>query len=140
MHTPRQIRVVGVHRYFPTPEVSRDTADGMYGSTLDSLDPDQVQSDVDYHFEHLYLIEIDVEPSGAEMNWAKITQPNKSLPRSSWQVPWDEQPLDDQKRRWAFFFHFLDLNAPLQTPCGTIRLPAATPLPRHLTGITYCYP
>jgi hypothetical protein len=112
----------------------------MYGSTLDSLDPDQVKSDVDYHFEHLYLIEIDVQPSGAELNWAQITQPNKSLPRSSWQVPWDERPLDKQRCRWVFFFHFLDLNAPLQTPCGTIPLPAATPLPRHLASIIYCYP
>jgi hypothetical protein len=140
MAAPRRIRVVGVHRYFPTPEVFEDTVEVLYGSPRDELEREQFHRDVKEHFEQLYLIEIEVEPAGADIAWAEITQPDKTLPPSSWQAPFDERPLDKQKSRWVFFFHFLKTDQALQTPCGKIKLPAVTPLPRHLAGIVYQAP
>jgi hypothetical protein len=66
-----------------------------------------------------------------------VTQENENGPQSNWQVAYDEQPLDDKRSRWAFFFHYLDLSKPLLTPMGPLELPTPTPLPEHLQQIAY---
>jgi len=140
MSKPHHIRILGVHLYLPTSEVYEDTVAALYGTDFDSADRAQIESDVDEHFEHLHLIEIEVEPSGDQLEWREITQRVAQLDRSSWQAPYDEQALDARHRRWVFFFHFLDATKPLQTPCGPLRLPPVTPVPRHLKQIVYQAP
>jgi hypothetical protein len=84
---------------------------------------------------------IEVELSHAEgFDWGKVTQENPMQPRSNWQVAYDEQPLDEDERRWAFFFHYLDPSRPLLTPDGPVNLPPPTPRPAHLNSIEYLEP
>ena len=84
---------------------------------------------------------IEVELAGDEaFDWGEVTQEDATQPRANWQVPYDEQPLDDQGRRWVFFFHYLDPSKPLLTPGGPIELPAPTPRPAHLKDIEYTEP
>jgi hypothetical protein len=85
--------------------------------------------------EPCYLIELQVSDIGP-IDWLAITQ-EQAQPRSNWQVPWDERPIDDDETRWAFFFHYLDLKKPLLTQCGPVTLPNPTPIPEHLTDIEY---
>lgn len=82
------------------------------------------------------LIEIEL-PEYMSFDWGMVTQEMPDLPRSDWQVAWDERFLNEQKTRWAFFFHYLDLEKPLITPVGVVMLPPPTPLPNHLAGIRY---
>lgn len=84
---------------------------------------------------------IEVELSDAEgFDWGQVTQEDATQLRDNWQVPYDEQPLDDDERRWAFFFHYLDLSKPLLTPAGPVKLPAPTPRPKHLDSAEYIEP
>jgi len=140
MPTPNQIGILGVYRYIPTPEVYEDTLAVLYGTEIDDADRKHFESIVNAHFEHLHLIEIEVEPSGDQVEWREITQPVAQLDRSSWQAPFDQRALDARHRRWVFFFHFLDTTKPLQTPCGPLGLPPVTAVPRHLKNIVYQAP
>jgi hypothetical protein len=83
----------------------------------------------------LFLLEAELDPA-APFSWDEVTQETAGQPRENWQVPYDEQPLDGD-RKWAFFFHFLDLEQPLLTPAGPVPLPAPTPLPDRLRAIEY---
>jgi hypothetical protein len=86
-----------------------------------------------------HLIEAELS-DGENFDWGKVTQEDATQPRDNWQVPYDEQPLDEDERRWAFFFHYLDLSKPLMTPSGPIQLPSPTPMPAHLKNIEYMEP
>ena len=89
--------------------------------------------------EPCFLIEAELSDSEG-FEWGAVTQEDASQPRSNWQVPYDEQPLDDDGCRWAFFFHYLDLSKPLLTPAGPIALPTPSPMPKHLAGVEYMEP
>ena len=82
---------------------------------------------------NIFLIEALVP--GPYVDWLGITQPVDGQPKDLWQVPWDERQLGDD--RWAFFFHYLDLDKPFRTPFGDIWFPSPTPLPEHLADIKY---
>ena len=92
------------------------------------------------HFANLYLLEIKIEPTDADVNWSAITQPIESQAKDNWQVPYDEHRLDEREGHWAFFFHCLDRSRPLQTELGDQKLPTATPIPPHLHGVLYEVP
>ena len=89
--------------------------------------------------EPCHLIEAELV-NGEKFDWGKVTQEDSTQPRSNWQVAYDEQPLDEDKRRWVFFFHYLDFSKPLMTSAGPIQLPAPTPGPAHLKKIEYMEP
>jgi hypothetical protein len=89
--------------------------------------------------EPCFLIEVELaEPKS--FDWGKVTQEDSTQPIANWQVAYDEQPLDADLRRWAFFFHYLDVDKPLLTPEGAVELPAVTPRPAHLEGVRYDEP
>jgi hypothetical protein len=89
--------------------------------------------------EPCHLIEAELT-GDEEFDWGEVTQEDAAQPRVNWQVPFDEQPLDEQESRWVFFFHYLDLSKPLLTPLGAIPLPPPTPRPAHLKDIEYQEP
>ena len=110
-----------------------------------------VESEVPCH-----LIEIVVEGHGEALDLIKLTQRNETLDRRHWQVPYDEcllsedgtaaeeyarSPIELQGRlRLAFFFHCLDLDRPLETPIGEVRLPPSATRPERLSFIQYYEP
>lgn len=104
--------------------------------------------------EPCHLVEIAVEGVESPFDMGDVTQPVDGRPRSEWQVPWDEHFLDssgtrvlDSSRpdspptgrdlRVAFFFHHLDLDRPLNTPWGLLRLPRPTMRPARLEFMRY---
>jgi hypothetical protein len=87
--------------------------------------------------ESVHLIEAELDRAEPDYNWGQVTQETPSQPHDNWQVPYDERPLDDAGKRWAFFFHYLDTTRPLLTPDGAVRLPQPSALPGHLAGIDY---
>ncbi len=68
-----------------------------------------------------------------------VTQPDPSTAQDNWQVPWDERVLssEDGTAIVAFFFHYLDVNAPLITPAGALTIPATEELPERLLLLRY---
>ncbi len=86
--------------------------------------------------EPCHLIEAQLSNSD-DFDWGAVTQEIASQPRSDWQSPWDERPIDDTETRWVFFFHYLDPKKPLITPGGNVTLPKPTPIPTHLASIEY---
>lgn len=87
--------------------------------------------------ESCFLIEVELKEPLSSDDWGRITQAIPSLPQESWQVPYDERPLDPEGRHWAFFFHGIEFDRPLLTPYGPVLVPAPTPRPPHLQHILY---
>jgi hypothetical protein len=89
--------------------------------------------------EPVHLIELLVEGDVDYFDIGEVTQEVPGQPKSNWQAPYDERLLEEskQKTRFAFFFHYLDLEKPLLTPAGTLSVPQATKAPEHLKEIEY---
>ena len=85
------------------------------------------------------LVEILVGRDDAELDFGEITQEVKEQARDNWQVPYDEQVLEQRggTSRSAFFFHYLDFDKPLLTPLGPVSVPKTTLTPNHLKNIKY---
>ena len=87
--------------------------------------------------EPVHLIELEVDPGDAEVEWGAITQPLDGQDRSYWQVPYDERPVPSASGHWCFFFHYLDDKRPLSTALGDLPLPVETPVPPRLRFVQY---
>lgn len=88
--------------------------------------------------EPVYLIEMEVAGDPDAFDLDQVTQEVPGVPRSDWQAPYDERQTGDN--RIAFFFHFLELDRPLLSPVGPLRLPPVTPVPDHWQDIEYEQP
>lgn len=136
----RSLQVIGVHPVIPTEQEFREAVTIQWGDDLSVEELVRAEDHVREHFANLYLLEIEIEPTDADVNWSAITQPIEGQPRANWQVPYDERRLDERENRWAFFFHYLNRSCPLQTQLGDRKLPKTTPLPSHLRSILYEIP
>jgi hypothetical protein len=89
--------------------------------------------------EPVHLIELLVEGDFDEFDIGEITQEIPDQPRMNWQAAYDERVLEKSKDkvRYAFFFHYLRLDKPLQTSSGPLALPRPTKMPTHLQDIQY---
>lgn len=89
-----------------------------------------------------HLLEISIINPGQDFDWMKITQHIEGHPQSNWQVPYDEQLIEqkDHEYFYAFFFHYLDFSKTLKTPFGEIKIPSPTKMPNHLKKIKYFSP
>lgn len=90
--------------------------------------------------EPVHLIDIVTVGRFDEVPWGEITQSDPNQPRENWQAVYDERelpPLPDGRVRAAFFFYYLDLSRPLETPDGPCVLPSPTPVPEDLAHIEY---
>lgn len=107
--------------------------------------------------EPCHLVEVLLRDLDAAVDVAAFTQPIPGSPRDSWQVPYDEwlldaggtcvlgQPSADNggeamwrgTARLVFFFHYLDLNQPLESPFGPLELPTPTSRPGRLNDLHY---
>jgi hypothetical protein len=104
-----------------------------------------------------HLVEVLIRNSTGVFDVGTFTQEVADLPRSHWQVAYDEHILDasgeaiiadgffsrGQSALWtgdvrlAFFFHHLDFSKPLKTPFGDVALPGETTRPPRLSGLKY---
>lgn len=98
------------------------------------------------------LIEMEFNCKPSSLDLMQITQENTSLPKSEWQVPYEEKYLNDvgdtvigdmyscddidaDKTRVCFFMFYVDWSKPLITPYGKISLPKPTNMPVRLSSI-----
>jgi hypothetical protein len=130
------LKVLGVHPVRPTDPLVQATLASRGGENLTGDGRQRAEEEVRSHFAGLYLIEVEIAPRTPDFLWSEVTQQVPGVPRESWQVPYDERPLDEPGR-WAFFFHCLDLAKPLLTPAGPVTLPAPSPTPERLRTIEY---
>lgn len=99
---------------------------GVY-PVLDSPDP-------------VHLIEMVVQGDPALFDFGLVIQRIAGHPQSEWQVAYDERIMESTPGEWTrvvFFFHFLDLAEPLETPAGVLELPAPTNRPSELAALKY---
>ena len=104
--------------------------------------------------EPCHLVELQITNHFGELEFGQFTQEWLGKERSSWQVPWDERIINDEgtqdamgrfpqnvkvhgQIRVVFFFHYLNLDRPLITPAGRIRIPDAKVLPARLKFMQY---
>lgn len=90
--------------------------------------------------EPVWLVEVEIDEKFEEIDWGSITQPNPRQDQSYWQVPYDERTLGkaaNGKERAAFFFHYLELDRPLESAYGQLMLPPPTSVPDHLRFMSY---
>lgn len=135
--SPQDIRIVGVHPVPISEQEFDEAVEWMWGSDLHGRQLDEARANTRQHFDGLRLIEIEVTPPDAEVDWMSITQPNADLPCASWQVPYLEEVVDEMRGAWAFYLHYVNSARPLHTELGERLLPATTPAPPHLAGMKY---
>ena len=131
------LEVLGVHPVEPSGRLFEETLEIQWGPGLSDVDLEHARASVREHFAGLYLLEVRVDPHGATVDWSEITQQVPGSPPSDWQVPYDERCVSEEEGRWAFFFHHLRLDQPIETPVGPRALPRSTARPPHLAGIDY---
>ena len=88
----------------------------------------------------VHLIEIDLTGCESRFSWEAATQSVPNLDEARWQAAYDEQPVPDRPGHWCFFFHLLNLEAPLSSSLGELLLPPASPTPVHLRTVRYEIP
>jgi len=130
-------RVLGLHPVQPTQALFQETLEIQWGADLFGTELERARAHVQEHFAGLYLIAVEIDPPDAEIEWGEITQPAENLPKSNWQVPYDEQPVDRAAGRWVFFMHFVNPSQLLQTPIGPVPVPAPSARPPDLAAIEY---
>jgi hypothetical protein len=86
----------------------------------------------------VHLLEVELTGDVGKFDFGKVTQRDPKLPRRNWQVAYDEREIGSS--RFAFFFHYLNLDQPLETQFGPVPLASETPIPDHLKGIEYEQP
>ena len=137
---PNDIRVLGMHRLDISKEDFEEALRVQWGEGLDAEETARARAATQEHFDRLRLIEIQVHPPNASIDWDEFTQRIEGEPRDNWQVPWDETCVAADEGRWAFFLHCVDDKKTLVTPIGEIILPTPSPLPSHLLQIQYELP
>ena len=136
----REITILGVHPVEPTAAELDEALEVQWGTGITGDALREATRHVREHFANLYLVEVQLEPPDAVMDWAMVTQPDPSQPESNWQVAYDEQPLESAEGRWVFFLHFINFDRPLATPVGQRGLPFPSPRPPHLATFKYELP
>lgn len=130
-----QVRIIGVHLLPVTEQLIGETLEWQYGSDLNDRQRQEAEVRVREHFAGLHLIEVELDPPDPEFDFGQITQKAPWLRKSNWQVPYDERQLDQEGRRWAFFFHFLKPSKSLLFGARVVPIPAPTPIPPHLNEV-----
>lgn len=89
-----------------------------------------------------HLIEMRLKGWDVDTFIGGITQADSSLAQENWQVPWDERIMEAEgdEATVVFFFHFLKVGQPLDTPAGPLQLPQAGSLPDRLSHVEYEQP
>jgi hypothetical protein len=87
--------------------------------------------------EPVHLIEVQIAPDEADLDWASVIQPGDNPDRSYWQAAYDERQVPSSPDHWCFFIHYLDPSRPLDTNLGPVVLPPVSPLPAHLRFVRY---
>lgn len=132
------IKVIGVHPVIPTSAEFDEAREILHGENLTGEELESANRDVAEHFKGLCIIEIEIQPPDCNVDWIAITQPIAGKSSDSWQATWDERKTGQS--RWAFFLHFVQLDKPLKTQVGLIKLPEPSPIPPHLADINYDLP
>ncbi len=110
------IQVIGVHPIVYSAADLDEALEIMRGPDLAGQELQEARIRTREHFESLRLIEIEVVPADAEIDWSGVTQSIPGVDESNWQAPYDEELIDAERGRWAFFLHFIDPERPLLTP------------------------
>lgn len=89
--------------------------------------------------EPCYLCELFVASDELEIDFGEFTQRVSERDRSSWQVAYDERRVSSSPEgdTYVFFFHYLELDRPLESLFGPLALPEPTPRPERLSSIKY---
>ncbi|MBK8914524.1 MAG: hypothetical protein IPM64_07960 [Phycisphaerales bacterium] len=135
-----EIRVVGVHPVPCSAEEFESAVEIMRGSDRTPEERVEDRERVRGHFDGLRLIVIEVAPPDAEIDWGAFTQSIPGKERQNWQAAYDEELVDPERGRWAFYLHYVRPDQPLLTQVGDLTLPAATPLPPELAWKQYFVP
>lgn len=119
----RSLRIIGMHPIIPSADQFREAIEVMWGTGLTGVQVADAERCTREHFSSLFLLEVEIEPPDAEVDWSAITQPIDGQPPENWQVPWDERRIGEEGNRWAFYLHNVQPYRPLSTPIGECDLP-----------------
>jgi len=97
------------------------------------------------------LIECIIDSPPPQVDVTKFLHPVDNMPKSSWQAPYDERYLNENGTeviggfceiptgipftRLVFFLHFVNVNNPLLSQFGKLRLPAESSMPDRLKSL-----
>jgi hypothetical protein len=142
----RRIDIIEIHPVLLTKAAIVESARLEFGEGKSNFDDILDLNDEEFadRFSDLYLIEVRIDNPDSQFDPGKFTQALPGFPRDSWQVAYDEKFLNDDGTevidrppssmglRMGFFFHFVELEEPLTTPYGILRLPVPTRMPERL--------
>ena len=136
----RSVHILGVYSVEPSTEQFNEAVEILWGSGLTGAKLKEAQVNTREHYAGLYLIEVQLDPPVATVNFGDFCQQIEGRPQSDWQVAYDERAIDASTGIWAFFLHNVDLRKPLETPVGSLQLPTLSTKPAHLSSCVYEVP
>jgi hypothetical protein len=136
----QSVRVLGVHHVEPSTEQFNETVEVQWGDGLTGEKLKEAEESVREHYNGLYLIEVQIDPPDATVEWGDFAQRIVGKPQSDWQVAYDKRAIDASNGTWAFFLHYVDFSKPLETPLGPQQMPDPSSRPAHLSDCEYWVP
>jgi hypothetical protein len=141
--TEPTIKVLGVYRLNVTDELVREQQSILHGENDRVASCETLERQIREQLNSVVLLEALVLHRDEHFDMGDFTQPQIGIPRDRWQAPWAESylSLDGTSLvvgRWstptpavrvAFFMHFWDPTAPLQSSYGEV----VCPLPQQMS-------
>src|SRR5262245_53902706 len=100
----RDVTILGLHPVELSPELFDQAVELQWGTDLTGDELRDARRQVEELFASLHLVEVRLDPPGAEVDWGAFTQAQDGVDESEWQVAYDEQPVGDAGT-WTFFLH-----------------------------------
>ena len=142
------IDIVGIYRLNVTPKLIAAQFDELYGYEMTDAQSQQAKRECTKQLKSVVLIETIIKNPDKRFSVRDFTQRQYGIPRDSWQAAYAETflSLDGESviktrfgelpkidcYRCAFFLHFFQDKAPLQTSYGDVECPATEPMPDRL--------
>lgn len=137
LETVSKVQILGVYRYAYEFDDIKE-AMKVYKKRLQKDELKGQQNIAKRIFERLFVIEAYI-PEEIAFDFSQVTQRSPKNGRFTWQVPYDEMKLPNEKNTWVFFFHDFIPGVPFQYLGVSIPTPDVTEMPEHLKNLKYDY-
>lgn len=142
------IEALGAYRLPVSEELVEEQYRILYGHVRSEDEKKRAMQECREQLQSVALIEVLITGANERFHVGDFTQPQAGVPRSNWQVAYDEAylssdgesllsrdkppPGEPASLRLAFFLHFYNAQQPILSSYGEVKCPALQAMPQRL--------